>query len=136
MTAAPIPCRWCGRACRTRRGGSPRVFCTSGCRTAFHTAARRWAERAVASGTLTIAELRNGDPAACTLLPGGISADRVSEPRSPAPDAATASADERLFDLLGNILDELSPAELAALPEPVWAFIDHIAGPEADIDGV
>ena len=73
MTAAPIPCRWCGRACRPPRGGSPRLFSTSACRTAFLTAARRWAERAIDSGALTIADLRNGDPAACTLLSGGIS---------------------------------------------------------------
>lgn len=123
-------CRWCGRACRTSRGGSPRVFCTSSCRTSFHSACRRWAERAVASGVLTIPELWSGDPAACTLLSGGISGAEVSQPRSPATVAATASADKRLFDLLGNILDELSAAELAALPEPVWRLIEYIAGPD------
>jgi hypothetical protein len=48
LTIAAIPCRWCGRAFELRRGGSPRVFCRPGCRTAFHTAARRWAEDAVA----------------------------------------------------------------------------------------
>ena len=79
MTAAPIHCRWCGRACRPRRGGSPRVFCTSGCRNAFHAAARRWAERAIAAGMLTIAELRNGDPAACTLLSGRLCGAEISE---------------------------------------------------------
>ena len=87
--AAPIHCRWCGRACRPRRGGSPRVFCTSGCRNAFHTAARRWAERAIAAGMLTIAELRNGDPAACTLLSGRLCGAEIwrHPPAAPAPAA-------------------------------------------------
>jgi hypothetical protein len=96
MTAAPIPCRWCGRACRTRRGGSPRVLCTPGCRMAFHAASRRWAEKAVASGMLTIAELRKADPAACTLLSSRVSGAEVSQRLSPAgpahavwPDALT-----------------------------------------------
>ena len=84
--------------------------------------ASRWAERAIAAGMLTIVELWDGDPAACTLLSDGVSADRVSEPRSPASDAA--AADERLFDLLGDILDALSLEELAVLPDPVWALID------------
>jgi hypothetical protein len=134
MTAAPIPCRWCGRASRTRRGGSPRVFCTSSCRTAFHSAARRWAECAVASGLLTVGELRRGDPAACTLLSGGISHGEVSEHRSSATVALAAPPDERLLDLLGDILDELSVEELAVLPEAVWALIDYIADPEAEAD--
>jgi hypothetical protein len=51
-------CDWCGRPYRVRRGGSPQRFCGAACRSAFHTAARRWAERAVAAGWLTLAELR------------------------------------------------------------------------------
>jgi hypothetical protein len=39
----------------------------------FWGAARKWAERAVATGILTIGDLKNGDPAACTLRPGGMS---------------------------------------------------------------
>ena len=104
MTAALISCRWCGRACQVRRGGSPRLFCTLGCRTAFHTAARRWAEQAVASGTLAIAELRRNDPAACTLLSGYAS------------------------DLLGEIFDKLSVDELNALPEPVSDLLAELTG--------
>ena len=64
---AAIDCRWCGRACQLRRGGSPRVFCGPACRTAFHTAARRWAEGAVAAGVLTVDHIRNDDFTPCTL---------------------------------------------------------------------
>jgi hypothetical protein len=90
-------CRWCEGACQPRRGGSPRVFCTSGCRTAFHSACRRWTERAVASGLLSIPELRSGNPAACTLLTSG-------ESSSAAPEAIAALLD----------------AVLAALPDDAW----------------
>ena len=123
MIAAPILCRWCGRACRPRCGRSPRSFCTSGCRTAFHTAARRWAERALASGALTIDELRSGDPAACTLPPRGNST-------ATAPDIG--DEDDALSALLSDILDALSPEKLAELPDPVWALLDFFAGPDAD----
>jgi len=85
--SAPGRCLWCGQPFEPRHtGGSPRVFCTSGCRTAFHSAARRWAEQAVAAGLLTVAELRSGDPAACTLLPGG-------ETLSAEPEAAEVPRD-------------------------------------------
>jgi hypothetical protein len=68
MTTANTTCIWCGRLFATRRtGGSPQRFCRSEHRNAFWTAARRWAERAVAIGVVTIAELRAG--ATCTLSP-------------------------------------------------------------------
>jgi hypothetical protein len=38
------------------------------CRSAFWTALRRWGERAIAAGILTIGDIRNGNPEACTLL--------------------------------------------------------------------
>jgi hypothetical protein len=101
--AAAISCRWCGRACRLRRGGSPQVFCGPACRTAFHTATRRWAESAVDAGFLTVDHIRNGDPAACTLLPGAI---------LPAP----LSDDHREAE---DLLNDLALA-LRALPEVAW----------------
>jgi|SRR5271166_5897720 len=64
-------CLWCGKHFKSRRDGSPRVFCAPSCRVAYHSACRRWAEKAIATGKLTVAALRNGDAAACTLLPGG-----------------------------------------------------------------
>jgi len=48
---------------------------------------------------LTIAELRSGDPAACTLLSGGISRKEVSEPRSPAAVAPAGRPGEVIVNL-------------------------------------
>jgi hypothetical protein len=47
----------------------------------FWSALRRWGERAVGTGILTIADIRNGDPVACTLLRGTIS--HTPESQSP-----------------------------------------------------
>ncbi len=74
---------WCERPFRARRGGSPQRFCGSKCRATFWSALRRWGERAVAAGILTIAEIRNGDPTACTVLQGAI---------SPAPEVTRADS--------------------------------------------
>jgi hypothetical protein len=71
MTAGDTTCPWCNKRFLPRCGGSPQVFCSSGHRAAFHSAARRWAEHAVAVGMLTVADLKaEANPAACTLLPG------------------------------------------------------------------
>ena len=90
-------CLWCGKHFKPRRGGSPRVFCAPSCRVAYHSACRRWAEKAIATGTLTVAALRNGDAAACTLLPGG-------ETLSPEPGAAEVPRDvlRRVIARLGR----------------------------------
>jgi len=62
---------------QTRFSGSPRRLAKAFAhRTAFWSAARRWAERAVVSGFLNVDDLRNGLAEACTLLPG---------PGSPVP---------------------------------------------------
>ncbi len=52
-------CLWCGAAFEARNGGKRQRFCRPLCRTAFHSASRRWAERAIASGALSIADLRS-----------------------------------------------------------------------------
>ena len=62
-------CLWCEGEFERRKGGSPQRFCNSKHRDAFHSAGRRYAEHAVLSGQLTVADLRNGSPEACTLLP-------------------------------------------------------------------
>ena len=62
-------CLWCEGEFEPRKGGSPQRFCNSKHRDAFHSAGRRYAEHAVLSGQLTVADLRNGSPEACTLLP-------------------------------------------------------------------
>jgi hypothetical protein len=96
------------------------VFCGPACRTAFHTAARRWAERAVAAGTLTVADIRKGRFAACTLLPGGNPPVSISEPRKPtlvvpteSPDPSTGSGQAGAAELLDEVLIALLdlPAE-------------------------
>jgi hypothetical protein len=66
-------CSWCDRPFRVRRtGGTPKKFCSPAHRNAFHTAARKWAEKAVADGRITLDDLKHA-PAACTLLPAAIS---------------------------------------------------------------
>ena len=76
MSGLPSLCLWCNREFKPRRsGGSRQAFCCPSHRIAFHSAARRWAERAVSSGQLTIAELQNGPAAACTLVSGVVSRD-------------------------------------------------------------
>jgi hypothetical protein len=79
------------------------VFCAAACRTAFHSAARRWVERAIVSGTLTVADLRNGNPEACTLLPAFSSTPAGSEQRTRSILAAT--------DAGATIVEDDFPAE-------------------------
>jgi len=59
---------WRVRAASRRQ---PQRFCGRECRTAFWTALRRWGDQAITDGVLTIAELKDGAPAACTLLQRG-----------------------------------------------------------------
>jgi hypothetical protein len=61
-------CLLCDRPFQARRtGGTPKKFCCPAHRNAFHTAARKWAEKAVADGRITLDDLTR-DPGACTLL--------------------------------------------------------------------
>jgi hypothetical protein len=87
-------CLWCESKFERRKGGSPQRFCNSKHRDAFHSAGRRYAEHAVLSGQLTVADLRNGSPEACTLLP-------AQEHRSDYPDT-------------GSDENALSPAQRAS----------------------
>jgi hypothetical protein len=92
----PSSCSWCGRPYRPRRGGSPRRFCAASCRTAL----RRWGERAIRAGVLTVADIKNGDPAACTLLlaatsVGGLDVAR-RHPTAPVARCATDSPQQKL----------------------------------------
>ena|SRR5437868_6267932 len=50
-------CLWCEGEFERRKGGSPQRFCNSKHRDAFHSAGRRYAEHAVRSGQLTVADL-------------------------------------------------------------------------------
>jgi len=93
--AASTVCQWCDGPFRVRRGGSPQRFCGSRCRTAFWSALRRWGERAVAAGILTINDIKKADPAACTLLPGRVSPVSVDEMPPQRLGPAAPRADSR-----------------------------------------
>ena len=75
----PTLCRWCEREFRARRGGSPQRFCGARCRLTFWSALRRLGERALVDGTLTMADIRTGVAAACTLR-------QCTEPLSSVPE--------------------------------------------------
>lgn len=92
MQLGDVKCSWCGQDLQPRRGGSPQRFCSAKHRSLFWSALRRWGERAIAAGTLTIAEVKNGAVGACTL-------PQCSDPPSPLPDIGrshNASADAPL----------------------------------------
>ena len=88
-------CMWCKRPFTARRGGSPKRFCSPAHRIAFWSALRRWGERAVAAGILTVDDIRSGDPAACTLLVEAISLKLVGR-HSERPSVPVAPP-ERLY---------------------------------------
>ena len=68
--AVKVACLWCGIEFEPRKGGSPQRFCCPEHRDAFHSAGRRFAERAVLSVHLTVAELR-GDPLGAYMVRAG-----------------------------------------------------------------
>jgi hypothetical protein len=72
-------CSWCGQDLQVRRGGSPQRFCSTEHRSLLWSNLRRWGARAVAAGILTIADIRNGHPAACTLPGAPVSRPLVAE---------------------------------------------------------
>jgi hypothetical protein len=94
VTENPSLCNWCGVPYRPRRGGSRQRFCGPGCRTAFWSALRRWGERAIAAGILTVTDVRDGDPEACTLLLKATLPAPIDDAarRSPTPVAPCAKS--------------------------------------------
>jgi hypothetical protein len=131
MLTADGVCLWCERPFQERRGGSPKRYCSAAHRMAFWSALRRWAERAVAAGVLTVDHIRNGDPAACTLLPGAVSPSAIFEPQDAAP-AASADSAEEVAELLDDFLVALLelpgdtwPDLTAALPDELFDRIDR-----------
>ena len=67
-------CFWCGTKFSAKTvGANPKRFCSALCKNRFHTAARRWVERALADGRLSLNEL--GAPSAsCTTVGGALEA--------------------------------------------------------------
>jgi hypothetical protein len=98
MTTPPNArvCLWCERPFPARRGGSPKRFCCAAHRIAFWSAVRRWAERAVAAGVLSLDQIRKGALEACTL-PG------CSEP--PLPLCDIGAGDSAPGDALRFVVD-------------------------------
>lgn len=89
-------CLWCQTQFEPRRGGSPQRFCCAAHRLAFWSALRRWGERAVASGVLTVARIRNAAPEACTLLSAVASPEGVSEDHGLRPASVALLAESPL----------------------------------------
>ena len=85
----PAACQWCERPFPARRGGSPQRFCRSSCRIAFWSALRRWGERAVAAGMLSLVGLL----LALLDLPGDV-----------WPDLAAALPEE-VFDRIDRYME-------------------------------
>jgi hypothetical protein len=108
---------------------------------AFWSAARRWAERAVAAGVLTLDQIQNGSGKAYTLLPGVESPAQISEPPNPTPVAPaerSGDAEELLADVLIALLEQPGDAWdnfAAALPEELFYRVDRhldtLLGPAA-----
>lgn len=62
-------CSWCERPFRSRQsGGRSQRFCRPSCRRAYHAALRIWALDAIASGALSLADIRKGAAATRALL--------------------------------------------------------------------
>ena len=89
-------CLWCGERLTPRRGGSPKRFCCARHRLMFWNAARRWAERAVTAGILTVGDPKKGAPAASALLlMGSRSLDALEAPEAAMGTYARRSDSQR-----------------------------------------
>ena len=63
-----MKCLWCEVLFERRRDGRrAQRFCSASCRSAFFSAARRWAVKGVETGILTVGQLRDESSATCTL---------------------------------------------------------------------
>jgi hypothetical protein len=77
-----LVCLWCGRAFTPRRdGGKRQVFCDPVCRRDLDASGRRWVAQAIATGVLTVQELKNGPTPTRALLSAAV---------SPAPEGGEA----------------------------------------------
>jgi hypothetical protein len=97
MSETPA-CSWCNQLFRARHGGGRgQRFCRPSCRRAFHAAARSWALDAIASGALTVADIKSGSAATRAL--------RLSE-EAPCPTARSRSVFLSL-KVLPNVIEEV-----------------------------
>lgn len=121
-------CLWCDTPFTPNGRGAPQRFCTPAHRQEFHSAGRRWAEGAVFSGRLTVAELRSGPAKPCTARTDGGTPNQVQR---------GGSRQERVSDALRrNAVDALisMPIEAEAvieLAELGWLPPNAIRDPRA-----
>jgi hypothetical protein len=91
---------------------------------AFWSALRRWGERALASGRLSLDQIKNGVHASGTPVRGAISPAPIPEPRKPA-SASVAPAERpgeaaRLLDELFAVTSEGWQALAAAMSQELF----------------
>jgi hypothetical protein len=92
-------CGWCGKGFTPRSdGGKRQVFCRPVCRRGFDAAGRRWVADAIATGRLTVQELKSGAAPTRALR-------RSGERLSSSPD--TASTENAYPHLLARFLVEV-----------------------------
>ena len=61
-------CLWCGRPFTFRKvGAHAKKFCSAPCKNRYHTAARRWIQRAITDGQLSVTDLNRHSPDAIQI---------------------------------------------------------------------
>ena len=92
-----VRCSWCTRLFRPRRGGHAQRYCRPSRRRANRAAARSWVLDVIASGALTLADVRTGSAATRVLL---------SEAEGTLPNVRHRPMILRL-EILQNAVDDL-----------------------------
>jgi hypothetical protein len=97
-------CLWCGNDFTPRcDGGKPQVFCRPICRRNFDAAGRRWVAEAIATGTLTVEELKNHSAATRALVPATRSPASVGDEVPPQPPSPVTPRAESCFTPQQNL---------------------------------
>ncbi len=64
-------CLWCARPFTVRKvGAHAKKFCSVPCKNRYHTAARRWVQRAITDGQLSVHDLKALDASCTTHVEG------------------------------------------------------------------
>jgi hypothetical protein len=121
-------CRWCGRGFVSRRRGSPQTFCSTACRSAFHSACRRRTEREFAAGRLTVGDIRDQFAKACTLPRG---AGELSPPPSEEPDVRALAEALRTICKSVTVRVSVAPEGVAGLIKLGWLDVPRMGSPTA-----
>ena len=73
-------CLWCHTPFKPRAdGGKLQRYCSPDCRRTFDRAARAWVRGAVATGTLTLADLQKASPATRAFATGPFAINKLGE---------------------------------------------------------